>query len=66
MERIVGIVSIIIQRLEDIELQRWFSEMNNDIRKGLNQGNRMRTYSYCKVITIENYRFTRSPTSGTE
>ena len=62
----VGIVSIIIQRLEDFELQRWFSEMNNDVRKDLNQSNKMRTYSYCKVKTIENYRFTRSPTSGTE
>ena len=37
-------VSIIRQRLEDIELQRWFSEMNNDIRKDPNQSNKMRTY----------------------
>ena len=50
----VGIVSIIRQRLEDIELQRWFSEMNNDIRKDPNQSNKMRTYR--KFKTIDNYR----------
>ena len=50
----VGIISIIRQRLEDIELQRWFSEMNNDIRKDPNQSNKMRTYP--KVKTIDNYR----------
>ena len=49
----VGIVSIIRQRLENIELQRWFSEMNNDIRKDPNQSNKMRTYR--KVKTIDNY-----------
>ena len=50
----VGIVSIIKQRLEDFELRRWFSEMNNDIRKDPNQSNKMRTYR--KVKTIDNYR----------
>ena len=50
----VNIVSIIRQRLEDIELQRWFSEMNNDKRKDPNQSNKMRTYR--KVKTIDNYR----------
>ena len=50
----VGTVSIIRQRLEDIELQRWFSEMNNDIRKDPNQSNKMRTYR--KVKKIDNYR----------
>ena len=50
----VGILSIIRQRLEDIELQGWFSEMNNDIRKDPNQSNKMRTYR--KVKTIDNYR----------
>lgn len=40
--------------------------MNNDLRKDLNQSNKLRTYSYCKVKTLDNYRFTRSPTSSTE
>ena len=44
----VGIISIIRQRLEDIELQRWFSEMDNDIRKDPNQSNKMRTYRKVK------------------
>ena len=50
----VGTVSIVRQILEDIELQRWFSEMNNDIRKDPNQSNKMRTYR--KVKKIDNYR----------
>ena len=50
-----GIISIIKQRLEDVELQRWFSEMNNDdTRKDPNQSNKMRTYR--KVKKIDNYR----------
>ena len=50
----VGIVSIIRQRLEDIELQRWFSEMNNDIRKDPNQSNKMRRCEdyLCQVTNI--------------
>ena len=36
----VGVLSIIRQRLEDVELQRWFSGMNNDIRKDPNQSNK--------------------------
>ena len=48
----VGIVCIIRQRLLVIELQRSFSEMNNDIRKDPNQSNKMRTYR--KVKTIDN------------
>ena len=47
-----GIVSIIRQRLEDIELQRWFTEMSNDIKKDPNQSNKMRTYR--KVKTVDN------------
>ena len=35
----VGIVSIIRQRLENIELQRWFSEMNNAIKARANARN---------------------------
>ena len=50
----VDILSIIRQTLWDIELQRWFSEMNNDIRKDPNQSNKMRTYR--KLKTIDNYR----------
>ena len=50
----VGAVSFVRQRLEDIELQRWFSEMNNDTRKDPNQSNKMRTYR--KVKKIDNYR----------
>ena len=38
----IGIVNIIRQRLKDIELQRWLSEINNDTRKDANQGNKMR------------------------
>ena len=50
----LGIASIIRQRLKDIELQRWFSEMNNDERKDTNQSNKMRTYRDFK--TIDNYK----------
>ena len=51
----VGIISIIRRRLEDTELQKWFSEMNNDIRKDThNQNNKMRTYR--KVQKIDNCR----------
>ena len=39
----MGIVNMIRQRLKDIELQRWLSEINNDTRKDANQGNEMRT-----------------------
>ena len=42
------------QRLKDIELQRWLSEINNDARKDANQSNQMRTYRVFK--TIGNYR----------
>ena len=29
----IGILNIIKQRLTDIELQRWLSDVNNDVRK---------------------------------
>ena len=58
----IGIVSIIRQRLKDIELQRWFSEMNNDLRKGPNQSNKMRTYR--EVKTIDNNRMRGLPSPG--
>jgi len=44
----IGIVNIIRQRLKDIELERWLSEMNNDTRKDTNQSNKMRTYRLFK------------------
>ena len=50
----MGIVNIIRQRLKDIELQRWLSEINNDTRKDANQGNKMRTYRLFK--SIDNYK----------
>ena len=46
----IGIVTIIRQRLKDIELQRWLSEINNNIRKDVNQSNEMRTYQLFKTI----------------
>ena len=39
----IGIVNINRQRLQDIELQRWPSEINKDTRKDANQSNKMRT-----------------------
>ena len=50
----IGIMNMIRQRLKDIELQRWHSEINNDIRKDANQSNKMRTYR--KFKTIDNYK----------
>ena len=50
----IGIVNIIRQRLKDIELQRWLTEINNNTRKYANQGNKMRTYRLFK--TIGNYK----------
>ena len=50
----MGIINIIRQRLKDIELQRWLSEINNDIREDANQGNKMRTYRFFK--RIDNYK----------
>ena len=50
----IGIVNIIRQRLKDIELQRWLSEITNDIRKDANQSNKMKTYRLFK--TIDNYK----------
>ena len=46
-----GIVGAIRQRLKDIELQHWMSEINNGIRRDADQNNKMRTYR--KFITIE-------------
>ena len=42
------------QRLKDIELQRWLSEINNHTRKDAKQSNKMRTYRLFK--TIDNYK----------
>ena len=38
-----GIVNMIRQRLKDIKLQRWLTEMNNDTRNDANQSKKMRT-----------------------
>ena len=45
---------MIRQRLKDIEIQRWLSEINNGNRKDANQSNKMRTYLVLK--TIDNYK----------
>ena len=50
----IGILNMIRQRLKDIELQRWLSEINNNTRKDANQSNKMRTYQLFK--TIDNYK----------
>ena len=36
-----GIVDTIRQRLNDLELQHWMSEINNDIRRDTDQNNKM-------------------------
>ena len=36
-----GILNIIKQRLKDIELQRWLSDVNNDVRKDAIQKNKL-------------------------
>ena len=43
----IGIVNMIRQRLKDIELQRWLSEINQ-------QSNKMRTYRLFKMM--DNYK----------
>ena len=53
-ENDIGILNIIKQRLKDIELQRWLSDVNNDVRKDANQKNKLRTFQ--KFKTIENYK----------
>ena len=50
----IGILNIIKQRLKDIELQRWLSEVDNDVRKDANQKNKLRTFR--KFKTIETYK----------
>ena len=50
----IGNVKMIRQRLKDIKLQKWLSEINNDTRKDANQSNKMRTYRVSK--TIDNYK----------
>ena len=54
----IGIVNMIRQRLKDIELQRWLSEINNDTRKDANQSNKMRTYRLFKTIDNTNVKIT--------
>ena len=40
--------------LKDIELQRWLSDVNNNVGKDANQKNKLRTFQ--KFKTIENYK----------
>ena len=49
-ENDIGILNIIKQRLKDIELQRWLSDVNNDIGKDANQRNKLRTFRKFKTI----------------
>ena len=49
-----GTVNMIRQRLKDIELQRWLSEINSKTRKDANQIKKMRTYRLFK--TIDNHK----------
>ena len=53
-ENDIGMLNIIKQRLKDIELQRWLSDVHNDVRKDANQKNKLRTFR--KFKTIENYK----------
>ena len=53
-----GDINIIRQRLKDIELQRWLSEINNDARKDANQGNKMRTHRFFKRLPTSGYQYT--------
>ena len=50
----MGILNIIRQRLKDIELQRWLSEITNHTRKDVSQSNKLRTNRLFK--TIDNYK----------
>ena len=54
----IGIVNMTRQRLKDIALQRWLSEINNDTRKDANQSNKMRTYRLFKTIDNTNVKIT--------
>ena len=63
-------INIIRQRLKDIELQRWLSEINNDTRKDANQFKitKWEPTGYSKRQTIPNAKTTyiRSPIHDTE
>ena len=50
LENDIGIFNIIKQRMKDIELQRWLSDVNNDIGKDANQKNKLRTFRKFKTI----------------
>ena len=43
-ENDIGILNIMKQRLKDIELQRWLSDINNDVKNHANQKNKLRTF----------------------
>ena len=54
-ENDIGILNIVKQRLKDIELQRWLSDVSNDVRKDANQKNKLRIFR--KFKTIKNYKW---------
>ena len=54
-ENDIGILNIIKQRLKDIELQRWLSDVNNDVRKDADQKNKLRTFRKSKNYKCEDY-----------
>ena len=60
-------LNIIKQRLKDIELQKWLSDVNNDVRKDANQKNKLRTFRKFKTIEVINVKIIsiRSLTSDT-
>ena len=51
------------QRLKDIKLQKWVSEINNDTRKDANQSNKMKPSGYSKRQTITNVKITYQVTN---
>ena len=67
-ENDIGILNNIKQRLKDVELQRWLSDVNNDVRKDANQKNKLRTLpenlKQSKIINVKIISI-RSPTSDT-
>ena len=63
-----GIVDTIRQRLNNIELQHWMSEINNDIRRDTDQNNKRQHNENSKQWKITNVRITivKLPVPATE
>ena len=51
------------QRLKDIKLQKWLSEINNDTTKDANQSNKMKPSGYSKRQIITNVKITYQVTN---